>query len=712
MAGDLDHYEEFYTEKLWNLMPALYRQEDTDKFDAPGPLREIVHRTGVQCAILRRSIDRLYEDASIETCDDWVVAYFADLLKTRLVASMDARAQRLDVANTIYYRRRKGTLGLVEELALDVTGWDARAVEFFRRLGRSRHGLDPAIGPWDGPASERGRLQRAAGLIGRATRTGIGGYADLRDVHGASQAGSAFDEFFYSADVRRPMGDQGRYNIARLGVFLWRLKSFAVVWCDPVPVAGCPGHYTFDPTGRELPLFGANADSRAFGDAWVSPAQWQLPGHLNTPLLELALGDPGQMPLWAATDPLSGQTRINSLGVAQRPGPDFVVHPVAHTFARRKQAVGDADALVVTAERGRFEYLSAPAGPVFATYHYGFASSVGAGPYDRREAGRATLPAADVAGGGNALALRLAGAAAVDTIVLGDSRTYDAVADVSAIAALQLHAANQQRPLVRQAPNTAWTFSGAPNATLLLDGLFVSGGDIVVDGDFDQVTIRCCTFDPGNWDAAAAAWRTAADGRALVPTRLIIKGNVRLLEVERSLLGPIGLAAGATLGDIALCDSAVQAHGNEPALDLAQGTVRLRRVTLLGTANIHRLDASDAILAGGVTVEDTQHGCLRFSAWTRGSVLPRPYECVMIDPHAFLFSGSEFGQPEYVQLHEGADFAIRAGAPGRTISGGAEDGSEMGVFCREQVPAKKHSLLLKLQEFLPLWQTPVLIYTT
>ena len=61
-------------------------------------------------AALRRSIDRLWEDQSIETCDDWVIPYIAELLDTRLVQGLDTRGQRLDVANTIYYRRRKGTL--------------------------------------------------------------------------------------------------------------------------------------------------------------------------------------------------------------------------------------------------------------------------------------------------------------------------------------------------------------------------------------------------------------------------------------------------------------------------------------------------------------------------------------------------------------------------------------------------------------------------
>jgi len=36
---------------------------------------------------------------------------------------------------------------VLERIASDITGWDAKTVEFFRRLGRTRHGLDPPIGP-------------------------------------------------------------------------------------------------------------------------------------------------------------------------------------------------------------------------------------------------------------------------------------------------------------------------------------------------------------------------------------------------------------------------------------------------------------------------------------------------------------------------------------------------------------------------------------
>src|SRR5262249_51138320 len=112
MATDTDRYEAWYSYKLWTLLPALYRAEDSDSLDQPGHLQELVARIGAQAAIVRRSIDRLWDDQSIETCDDWVIDYIGDLLATNLVASLDERGRRVDVGKTINYRRRKGTLAL------------------------------------------------------------------------------------------------------------------------------------------------------------------------------------------------------------------------------------------------------------------------------------------------------------------------------------------------------------------------------------------------------------------------------------------------------------------------------------------------------------------------------------------------------------------------------------------------------------------------
>src|SRR4029077_20343394 len=112
-----DHYDIYYADKLWKLLPAVYRALDTDQFDANGPLREIVNRIGATTGSLRRSIDRLWDNQSIESCDDWVIPYIADLLGTRLVNGLDSRRRRLDVANSISDRLPTDTFALSQQVA-------------------------------------------------------------------------------------------------------------------------------------------------------------------------------------------------------------------------------------------------------------------------------------------------------------------------------------------------------------------------------------------------------------------------------------------------------------------------------------------------------------------------------------------------------------------------------------------------------------------
>lgn len=210
MFEDRDLYQAYYTERLWALLPSIYRSSDSEDIDKKGPLRELVERLGAQIAVVRRSIDRTWEDQYIDSCDDWVIPYVGDLLATNLVGGLDGRGQRLDVAKTIYYRRRKGTVGIVEEIAADITRWNARAVEFFRRLARTRHQFDPEIGL----DRERGVIE---GLRGARSWTQAGGFADLRHAPAATSSQTAFDEYFHTADFRRGRSRTGWHNIPKLG---------------------------------------------------------------------------------------------------------------------------------------------------------------------------------------------------------------------------------------------------------------------------------------------------------------------------------------------------------------------------------------------------------------------------------------------------------------------------------------------------------------
>jgi hypothetical protein len=408
--------------------------------------------------------------------------------------------------------------------------------------------------------------------------------------------------------------------------------------------------------------------------------------------------------------------------------------------------------------RGRFEYvgsppLDSPPAEIWATYHYGFSSEIGAGPYDRRLDRNAPptfapqLPS--VTGGGSWTGANAA--PSNGTLTLGDSLTYTGADEVTVNGQLTIRADNEQRPLIRlpvPSPGSAagWVFTANDESCLVLDGLFISGGDIVLRGQFDCVTITCCTLDPGSAAAPAAAgsppgsFAVAADGRELAPTCLWIEGTITTVTIERSITGPIRTRPGGKVETLTITDSIIQdismdasdTDSSPPdtsppeqsanrlaggALALDDGEVRLSRCTVLGRVSVHQLQASECLLQDLACVDDTQHGCVRFSAWTVNSVLPRKYESVQIPPRAPLFVSTDFGQPGYAQLLASADVAIlpagdASATPQNTISAGAEDGSEIGAFAREKNPIKERGLLIKYQEYMPAGLIPVIIYVT
>src|SRR5215470_387447 len=106
-----------------------------------GPLHSLLMVVQEQLAVLAEDLDQLYDDQFIETCAQWVIPYIGDLIGYRAVKGIAPSIDnpRSEVADTISFRRRKGTVLVMEQLARDATGWGAHAVEFFRILGDTQY---------------------------------------------------------------------------------------------------------------------------------------------------------------------------------------------------------------------------------------------------------------------------------------------------------------------------------------------------------------------------------------------------------------------------------------------------------------------------------------------------------------------------------------------------------------------------------------------
>src|SRR5437660_1936127 len=148
MSSELD--------RLYQLLPPVYRARDV----APGyPLRALLQVIAKEVGVVEHDIASTYDNWFIETCADWVVPYLGDLIGYRPVHSAadpsgpDSGADegatilvpRREVANTVRFRRRKGTLPVLKELARAVTGWPAWAVEFSQHLGLTQPMTRPRL---------------------------------------------------------------------------------------------------------------------------------------------------------------------------------------------------------------------------------------------------------------------------------------------------------------------------------------------------------------------------------------------------------------------------------------------------------------------------------------------------------------------------------------------------------------------------------------
>jgi hypothetical protein len=228
-------------------------------------------------------------------------------------------------------------------------------------------------------------------------------------------------------------------------------------------------------------------------------------------------------------------------------------------------------------------------------------------------------------------------------------------------------------------------------------------------------------FDPASLAASLKFQSSALAKKVVAPSSALPE------DLEKYKLGtaPSGALLNGILAALApLSQAQIEAEWPLAFADLAlafsEGIVSLSRCTVMGPTHTHRLQASESILDAVATVEDPQFGCVRFTAYATGGNLHQPYQSVQVVPQAPLFETRAFGRPEYARLRSDADSwivtAAGGGSPctsgdtvGSTILGGAQNGSEMGVYCLEGIPLKRRGLALKFEEYAPIGQLPVFI---
>jgi hypothetical protein len=77
-----------------------------------GPLESLLMVIQEQLGIVAEDLDQLYDDQFIETCAKWVIPYIGDLIGYKAVKGVASSVDnpRAEVADTISFRRRKGTV--------------------------------------------------------------------------------------------------------------------------------------------------------------------------------------------------------------------------------------------------------------------------------------------------------------------------------------------------------------------------------------------------------------------------------------------------------------------------------------------------------------------------------------------------------------------------------------------------------------------------
>ena len=706
-------------DRLYQLLPPVYRERDAGQGYA---LRDFLRVLGREVDLLDRDIGHLYDNWFIETCDEWVVPYIADLIGfvPPSGATLGGRAltPRQQVADTIRARRRKGTLALLGSLARDTAGWPARPVEFYKLLSKTQH-------------LKHLRIKR--GLT-----------VNLRDGDALDLLNGPFERTSHTNDVRSIASSlqQGWFNPAAVGVFAWPMGVFSVTRCKAKPL-GSPDRYcyTFSYLGNNTPLYANPApqtDIAAIADE----------SHFPVTIRRRALD--------AWKDRYYGEGKSF---VVYEDRPDNAVAAsriIPANLSDWERYTPEPGNLVVDPVLGRMVFAKdrSPGENVWVSYHYGFSAPMGGGEYVRPLSQPTPCKVYVVAKSGQVLTsihdavhqwhddLKAdEHAAAKDpalqhaVIEVADSEVYEerVSAALGENQTLQIRAAVGARPvLVRTSDIAAIQLQGSAGSRFTLDGLLVVGRPVSLDGLFAAVTIRHSTLLPG-WELQQDprdAYGAARPVRGEKPS-LALYNTLAVVRIENSIVGSIEVQQDEVSTDpltLIIEDSIVDATSvGIPAisgvrLPKAHAVLTVRRSTIIGKVEVHAIQrAEDCIFEGQILVARRNRGCMRFCYVWLESRTPRRYHCqpdlaraefetgetLFVEGEPALpqelanaaresvkpaFSSLSYGTPGYCRLRANCPDAIRTGA---------SDQGEMGVFHNLYEPQRAAMLRALLAEHTP-----------
>jgi hypothetical protein len=639
-----------------------------------GPLGALVEVLAEQLAGLEENVEQLYDDQFIETCAEWVVPYIADLVGYR---PLDPQLQqhlgsaRADVAETIGFRRRKGTAAMLESLAVAITGWDAAVVEFFLRLATTQY------------------LNHV--------RPDHLGTVDLRDVGVLADIGGAFDRASHTVDVRRIATRGGRYNIPNVGVFLWRVGSSRVTDAPATRVDA--RRYLFSALGSNTRLYVGTARDPSLTAA-AGPLD--VPRPITRRMLRNDLGRlygaDRSLVITVGGQPL-GSNDVEACDLA-----DLDADPERSAWHHTSQTK-----VAIDPELGRIVFPDDVDDPVVVTYHHGSIGEIGGGEYERTASVQTTAARRvprDRATIGEALG-DLGGAG---TLEIAGSGVFPETPALAAAAdrILVVRAANTSRPVLRATGDVV--VSGGDSGEVVLDGLLLTGGRIVVPAQVNgqpnriqRLRLVHCTLVPGG-----SLTRTGLPGPTA--TSIEVEASDVSVEIERSIVGAIRVTDESTLTLTASIVDGLAPDGIAYSApgggDDAGGALRVDASTVIGKVRAAELTASNAIFhaqlaeadswSAALVVERRQAGYVRYSYVPWSAQLPPRYGCQPPDAAAAgtvapVFTSLRYGDPAYCQLHAACPRGIRCGA---------DDGGEMGVYHDVFAPQRAAALTARLDEYM------------